>query len=294
MQGNIPILDICSLSDFRENDIIISRFSDYLKKHSNLHFPHRHNFYHLVLFTKGEGSHTIDFNSFEVKANQIYFMIPGQVHTWNFEGEMDGYIVNFPSGFFQSFLFQPEYLESFSFFNGNAKDGVIDLSEELIKPIVELFEKMIYQMDLNKPFRLDLIRVLLLQLFILIDQKNDRITEDYTPNYNYTLLKNFQKLIDKNYTTLKLPMEYAALLYITPNHLNALCKDHLGIPAGEVIRNRIVLEAKRLLINLDLSISEIANALHFNDNSYFTKFFKKQTGVTPEEFRKNKSNTHSH
>ena len=81
-------------------------------------------------------------------------------------------------------------------------------------------------------------------------------------------------------------MEYAELLYITPNHLNALCKDHLGIPAGELIRNRIILEAKRLLINQDLSISEISYVLNFNDNSYFTKFFKKQVGVTPEEFRR--------
>ena len=75
------------------------------------------------------------------------------------------------------------------------------------------------------------------------------------------------------------------MLYITPNHLNACCKEVLGIPAGEVIRNRIVLEAKRLLVNLQLSISEIAYTLNFEDNSYFTKFFKKYAGVTPEEFR---------
>jgi AraC-like DNA-binding protein len=60
----------------------------------------------------------------------------------------------------------------------------------------------------------------------------------------------------------------------------------LGISAGEVIRNRVLLEAKRLLINLDLNIAEIGYRLNFNDNSYFTKFFKKYTGQLPEEFRK--------
>jgi AraC family transcriptional activator of pobA len=65
----------------------------------------------------------------------------------------------------------------------------------------------------------------------------------------------------------------------------------LGIPAGEVIRNRIALEAKRLLINNDLTVQEIAGQLNFADNSYFTKFFKKQVGITPEEFRKT---TNSH
>jgi len=87
------------------------------------------------------------------------------------------------------------------------------------------------------------------------------------------------------------PKDYAELLYITPNHLNALCKDLLGIQAGEVIRNRILLEAKRLLTNPLLTITEIALQLNFNDNSYFTKFFKKSTGITPEEFRKNTLNS---
>ena len=67
----------------------------------------------------------------------------------------------------------------------------------------------------------------------------------------------------------------------------------LGIPAGEVIRNRIILEAKRLLINNDMTVLEIANHLNFADNSYFTKFFKKLEGVTPEEFRK-RTNHHEH
>ena len=76
------------------------------------------------------------------------------------------------------------------------------------------------------------------------------------------------------------------MLFITPNHLNALCKEHWGMQAGEVIRNRIILEAKRLLVNQQTSISEIAYTLNFKDNSYFSKFFKKSVGITPEEFRK--------
>jgi AraC family transcriptional activator of pobA len=286
MQKHIPILDICTLSEYREDDILVNRLSDYLKEHTNLHFPHRHSFYHLVYFTKGGGSHTIDFNPFEIKINQIYFMIPGQVHTWEFKGEMDGYVVNFSTAFFQSFLLRPEYVESFSFFNGITEESVLNLSIETSKPVIAAFEELVAQAKADHTFRWDMIRVLLLKIFILIDQKNTAESKSVVTNYNYALLKNFQKLIDKNFTKLKLPMEYAELLYITPNHLNALCKDHTGMAAGELIRNRIILEAKRLLINQDLSISEIAYELNFNDNSYFTKFFKKQVGVTPEEFRK--------
>jgi AraC family transcriptional regulator, transcriptional activator of pobA len=113
-------------------------------------------------------------------------------------------------------------------------------------------------------------------------------------SYNQTLLKNFKKLIDANFTRLKLPKDYADLLYITPNHLNAICKDLLGMQAGEVIRNRTLLEAKRLLTNPQLNIAGIAFELNFSDNSYFTKFFKKTEGITPEEFRKKILNQNHH
>ena len=97
----------------------------------------------------------------------------------------------------------------------------------------------------------------------------------------------------QHYIDVKLPKDYAELLYITPNHLNAVCKDVLGLSAGEVIRNRTLLEAKRLLTNPRLNISEIAFNLNFSDNSYFTKFFKKIEGITPEEFRKRTLNNKS-
>ena len=85
---------------------------------------------------------------------------------------------------------------------------------------------------------------------------------------------------------MKLPKEYARLLYITPNHLNAVTQDVLGVTAGDIIRERIVLEAKRLLTNADMDVNQIADDLNFQDNSYFTRFFKKYVGVTPEQFRK--------
>src|SRR6202000_1067335 len=132
----------------------------------------------------------------------------------------------------------------------------------------------------------DLIRFLMLQLFIVIGRLSATANSKGPASYNQILLKNFQKLIEDNYLSLKLPKDYADLLYITPNHLNAICKDLLGMQAGEVIRNRTLLEAKRLLTNLQLNINEIAFRLNFNDNSYFTKFFKKLEGITPEEFRK--------
>jgi len=282
----IPIYDICKLSDLQKDDLLISRFGLYLEKHKNLYFPHKHTFYHLVLFTKGGGTHAIDFKTFDVVPYQIYFMIPGQVHSWSFEGKVDGYVIHFSLPFFQSFLLKNDYLDQFPFFSGNIDDAVINIIPKLQPHIASLFEQIITESEINGRMGIDMIRALLLQVFIAVSRITIDTEQEQQPHHSYTLVKGFQKLIEKNFATLKLPKDYAQLLYITPNHLNAVCNDILGIPAGDVIRNRVLLEAKRLLINLDLSVSEIAYTLNFSDNSYFTKFFKKYTGSTPEEFRK--------
>jgi AraC family transcriptional activator of pobA len=286
MQTNIPRIDIDSLSAHKADEILISRFAEYLAIHPNLSLPHRHSFYHLLFFTQGGGTHTIDFNHFEVKPYQIYFMVPGQVHSWDFKGNVDGFVVNFSGDFFQSFLLRQEYLSSFSFFKGISLDSVINLPEQTHQVINQLFENLITQYADKNILRGDMIRVLLLQIFISIEQSTSINRNQNIPVKTNVLLSNFHKLIEKNFVEIRLPGEYADLLNITPNHLNALCKENLGMQAGEVIRNRVVLEAKRLLVNLGPSVSEIAYKLNFNDNSYFTKFFKKEVGMSPEVFRK--------
>ena len=294
MKSEIPVYNLSSFPEVRTDDFLVSRFAPYAVTHQNLHYPHRHNFYHILLFTAGSGSHSIDFQTFTVQPYQIYFMKPGQVHSWHFDSAPDGYVINFSAVFFQSFLLKHNFLDDFTFFNGLASNSVIDIPEVSHAKIVALFENILEESSANQLFGFNLVRALLLQVFILISRLGEGKNQPQSSGYNYTLLKNFQKLIEQNFQTLKLPKDYAELLYITPNHLNALCNDLLGISAGEVIRDRIFLEAKRLLINLDLTITEISNRLNFTDNSYFTKSFKKQTGATPEEFRTQALNNTNH
>src|SRR3984885_3550782 len=195
MQGAIPIYDICKLSDFQQDDLLISRFGAYLQKHKDLYFPHKHTFYHLVLFTKGSGKHSIDFKTFDVTPYQIYFMIPGQVHSWNFEGDVDGYVIHFTLPFFQSFLLKNEYLEQFPFFSGLIDDAVIQVQPSLQQEIINLFEGIIIESENPARMGMDMIRTLLLQIFIRLTRTNTDNKEQQLPVYNYTLLKTFQKLI---------------------------------------------------------------------------------------------------
>jgi len=286
MKTNIPVYDIQNFSAYKNDGILVSRFGQYERQHQHLHKAHRHSFYHFVFFTQGKGKQQIDFKTFDVKPNLIYFMVPGQVHSWNFESEPDGYLINFSASYFGSLLLKQEYLDKFSFFSGKPEQQVLVLDENTANKTAAIFESILKEGELAEPFNDDLVKVLLLQLFIEVARTTKNAGDLKANPYNHTILKNFQHLIEENYTNLRLPKQYAELLYITPNHLNALCNDFLGTSAGKLIRDRIILEAKRLLINLDLRVVEIAEKLNFEDQSYFVKFFKKYEGLTPDRFRK--------
>lgn len=286
MKTNIPVYDIENFKAYKNDGILVSRFGYYSQQHQHLHSAHRHTFYHLVFFTEGTGKQQIDFRNFDVKAGLIYFMVPGQVHSWDFHTKPEGYIINFSQDYLSSILLKPDYLQNFPIFSGQPDSQVINLPFELQEKAVGIFEDILKEGQNSKSFQDDLVKVLLLQLFILVSRTSECSTLPNHHTYNHTLLRNFKQLIEVNYATLRLPKQYAALLYITPNHLNAICNDLLGYSAGKLIRDRVSLEAKRLLINLDLMVAEIAEQLNFADQSYFIKFFKKQEGITPEKFRK--------
>lgn len=284
----IPVYSIQNMvrEPLQQTELQAERFSGYVEKHyEHFHRPHRHSFYHMVLFTSGKGVHTIDFDRFEIRPFQVYCMIPGQVHSWHFTAPVDGYVVNFPDHFFRDFLYNPYYLERFPFFSGISAEGVFQLPASLQKKVPALFEELTGSaLDATVPP--DMNRVLLLRILLLMSNEIAGHPAKAVPEQKKMILHNLRRLIDMHYKSIRLPKAYADLLYITPNHLNALCKDLLGQTAGELIRNRVLLEAKRLLINANKTIAEIAYELDFQDNSYFNRFFKKYEGVTPDTFRK--------
>lgn len=286
MKADIPVYDIQNFTAYKNDGILVSKFGYYFAQHEHLQNPHRHSFYHLVFFTNGSGQQQIDFKNFEVKPNLIYFMVPGQVHSWNLIGEPDGYLINFSTSYFSSFLLNQEYLQQFNFFSGNPEDQISYLDQKTSVKISLIFEEILKEGENQNLINDDFVRIALLRLFTEVARATDGPKNQTLSTYSHTPIGNFKQLIEENYTSLKLPKQYAALLYITPNHLNAICNDSLGVSAGKLIRDRIILEAKRLLINVDLRVAEIAEKLNFEDQSYFVKFFKRYEGVTPDKFRK--------
>lgn len=287
-KGKIPIYSICNLMGANQcvSEFLVTTIKDFLASHQGIIFPHRHSFYQLVYFTKSGGNHSIDFYKYSVVEGQAYYMSPGQIHAWHFDENTDGIIVNFNDSFFASVCHNPNYIQEFPIFKVLSGNPVTQLEGEIKNEIFGLFQKLLAEYNVDFDHKQDMLRAILTELLV-------RLSRNYMPNYqrdaskhHYAILFQFEKLIDSHFIYKKLPKEYAEMLFITPNHLNAVVNATIGKSAGELIRERILLEAKRLLINSNQSIYEIADYLQFEDNAYFSRFFKKYSGMSPEEFRR--------
>lgn len=132
------------------------------------------------------------------------------------------YVVNFSAPFFQSFLLKPDYLDQFPYFTGMLESAVIDLPEAYRSDIVKLFEKILAESENEERMGLDMLKALLIQLFIQISRLLKSNVNARLSSYNLSIIQKFLKLIEDHLWNLKLPRDYAELLYITPNHLNVL------------------------------------------------------------------------
>ncbi len=246
-----------------------------------------------MFITSGRGEHVIDFESYEAREGVLFLLSPSQVHEWRFNPNVDGILINFNETLFSSFLANSSYLRDFSFFSGNSVNSFVDLAldRNSFLSMNTLFSRIETEYLSCNDCKTELIRALLLQVFIEVNYRLSQQSKVLAGKSNYQLFRNFEHLINLHYKIKRLPKDYAELLFITPNHLNALTNQIAGKSAGELIRNRIILEAKRLLVNSTFNIGEISLSLNFEDNSYFTRFFKKAEGVTPDEFRKLKASS---
>ncbi len=288
MEKKMPTFSICNLlgSDRCMTEVFVIRLRKFVDKHPGMQFPHRHNFYQIVLFTQGGGQHSIDFQQYEVQPHQIYYMAPGQIHTWEFDDETDGYLINFNDSFFTSVVNSPQYVRDFPLFNHITRSSVNTLDLACCTEVEQAFAQMLEEFEAADNYlKMELLRGILTIILVRLSRAAPLAFKDGTSKHHVAQLRQFEQLIEQHFREKRLPKDYAKMMFVTPNHLNALTNSAIGKSAGEIIRARTLLEAKRLLTNSDLMVGQIAETLHFEDNAYFTRFFKKHLGITPEGFR---------
>lgn len=275
-EGNEKIFTIRKISDFDEDEI----------EHNLM--PHLHDFYSIFWIDSGEAIHATEFVEYSLKADTVLFVPPGLKHRMYIDQSVGGIYMLFNEEFIQYNQKNHVPLKEYRLFNNPDFKSLITIfpeKREKLKSIAGfILDEFQNSDDYSQEIILNLLHLFLLESRRIFDQQYEAPKEvtDSTPD---TTIIKFKQLIEKNYQTQKNVSSYAEMLNMNPSCLNEVAKKTTGITAGELIRNRVIEETKKLLYSSSLSGKEIAFQLGFDDPAYFSRFFRKYTGTTLKEFR---------
>jgi AraC family transcriptional activator of pobA len=249
----------------------------------------RHACYELIWVTQGSGTCIIDLEKIVIKNDTIFCLIPGQAFQIETGDDAKGFIIRFNEIFLNmgetglDLCYHPGLLQLF------AKAAGITLEQNLCGEMNDLAGKMVREFDNPLLFKSELLRIYLKIFLIYLTRQSNALLQTMMQNRNVELVKSFTALVEKNFKTIKRVNEYAKGLYVTPNYLNEIVKKVTGHSAGQHIRQRVVLEAKRQATYSGTCMKEIAWDLGFGDIAHFSKFFKTTAGISFTSFKKNRS-----
>ncbi len=289
MKSNSKKIPVYSLSSFSSQERESQQFQVEVfdaNRHFAVQYPHRHDFFEVLYLSKGSGFHVIDGNKYEIKPPCVFFMSPGQAHKIEFSHDIEGFIFIFTSEFYLINHSNQNRLIEFPFFFTIRQDNPPLLLENKndVAFLESLFKKGIAELKKGNNNSIDLLRSLL-DLILTTCASLYKTDENSLKGKGHIVVKKFFQLVEKNYHNNLSVAQYADLMALTPNHLTQTVNQVTGKTSTQIIRSKQILEIKRLLVHTNLSVTEIANQLNFADQSYFAKFFKREVGLSPLQYR---------
>lgn len=249
-------------------------------------FAHRHNYYHLLWMTRAEGTHMLDFEHFDVRDHSVFFVSPGQLHAWASTVRPQGYVINISEAFFVQMFPRADDIAQFPFFHLACDTPVMYLTPQAHDELLPLLQEIERETRDRRAGRFDIVRSYLLVLLTRLRRLYPVKDAVRQSSPAYALAKRFTLLIDGQYLTFTSIGDYARALHVSERQLNDAVRRTIGRTASQLVQDRRLLEAKRLLCNSDLPIADVAFQLKFDDPAYFARFFKRHTQCAPGEFRR--------
>ena len=245
--------------------------------------PDRHTFYALFWVTEGEGFHHIDYTGYAIRPQTLYLMRPGQSHFFEVEKRPFGTSIFF----LEEFLYLNNQFQPTELFYLIDRCPALYLLPAQAAALHRVIEQLLTEFEEQPLGYLDALQHLTHLLLIYVRrfyyQPNISLVE---PTAATHLSSQFQRLVDEHFLTTHHLQSYSDRLGVTTGYLSEQVKAVTGVSAGQVIRQRITIEAKRLLAHTQLSVTEICNHLGFKDSSYFARFFRREAGQAPLAFRR--------
>ncbi len=271
-------------NDYSKLQLDIHEAYPYTQKYIEHCFKaHQHSFYQLIWFRKA-GRHFVDYELIEHPANTIFFLNKGQVHYFCKDAPNEGHLYHFNELFLNRQVKDAMDWLQYSLFNEIGKPCVV-LSEKEI-PDFNYFTTALCKEISNKEYSYQQQLYYLFQALLL---KVERLKQGQSLNSeitdsNFILAMDFKKSIEAHKHEFLSIEAYSQMMGLSSKRLTAITKKYLKDTPAKLIHKRRILEAKRLLSNARLSIKEVAYELGFDQATYFTKYFKKHTHLTPKAF----------
>lgn len=274
-----------ALQSFNPLDFKIERV-DHVNHYNPLKV-HRHDYFEIFLFERGNGYHLIDFEEVPILDRQVHFVTPGQAHQINRSADSNGYVMLFSSEFYHSNRERSDFLFQFPLFYHKTGNPTIAFPPKEFEDCLSIVDNML-QVFSGKSGQKKSILQSYLSIFLChcLDYFESRESQTIQKTGGKMLFQQFQVEVEKHFKTLHEVSEYAKRLAVSPRQLNESTKKFAGISAVEFIHRRLILEAKRTLYYSDANISEIGFELGFEDPTHFSRFVRNCTGRSPSEWRK--------
>ena len=255
--------------------------------------PYRPNFFSFLFIKEGAGNYTIDDYSFEVKAHSVYFTNPSNYRTFCWKKIEEIYLITFDEVFLKKYI-SKEIFNTFPFLlTETVKPKIV--TDEFYETIEKIYLQIRSEYIGSSVHKYKIIGHLLAVLFFKI---KEYFWQDYNPIYegnrSSQIVKSFKQLLEKHYRDLSSDkvetvfrvQDYAHAQNLHPNYLSSVIKSKTGKSIATWIAEKTISEAKALLQNSSISIKEITFKLGFSEAAHFSNYFKKNTGTTPAQYRK--------
>jgi AraC-like DNA-binding protein len=282
----IPVRHIAPTQTLQSNAgrFSIRNFQQVLNGKDLVHDLHKHDFYFVLAVLDGKGVHEIDFVKYPVHSHSIFILRPGQVHRLELTADTTGFLMEFDFSFYQPKSTIKEhrwkkassknYCEVEAARFGRLLTHLTTISEEYVEKQEGYSEAIRANLDL---FFIEYIR----------QSRNPSSIDKSESGYIQERFEEFVRLLETNIVSMKNVSQYADLLNMSSYQLNSITKTSVGKTVSDLIDEQIILEAKRYLLATPNQVKEIADHLGYEDPSYFIRFFKKHSGLSPDAFRKN-------
>lgn len=269
-----------------EVSFVLGRFEESTRRVPKRLRLHRHDF-HEVFWLNGRGRFFCDFREYAIESPTLIFVSPGQVHSWTPGPALTGPMACFAQAFYDGAEPPPSPLLRLPFwFSAEAPPLLAVPPKEAVR-LDSLWNDLASEDATKEEGREEMLRAQF-RLLLMTAARIYRRTQLDTPvaaRRAQAIVHQFRTALETHFFRVRSVAAYARMLKITSGHLSESVLHHTGRTAGELIRDRLLLEAQRLLVHSSLNVAEIAVALQFEDPSYFSRFFRRSTGTSPGEFR---------